>query len=137
MILNFEPFLPNFNTPSGGGYSIDETLTGEKWINGKPIYRKVISSISTTDYTPHVIAENVEEFISVDGFVKVVNQYGSIFYAKINSEGANGIYQTENYKFKTEIIIDQFGSILFLFYYNNNLQQYHFRLIAEYTKTTD
>lgn len=40
MIGNINGLLTN----SGGGssYSTSETLTGDTWINGKPIYRKVI-----------------------------------------------------------------------------------------------
>lgn len=37
-------YINNINT-----YSLDETLTGETWVNGKPIYRKVISGILGTN----------------------------------------------------------------------------------------
>lgn len=40
---------------SANTYSTDEVKTGETWINGKPIYRKVVqSSVTATSSYPHI-----------------------------------------------------------------------------------
>ena len=47
-------------------YSTDETDTGKKWINGKPIYRKVYSG----NYSSGIIlAVNVEDLVSASGWI--------------------------------------------------------------------
>lgn len=56
-------------------YSTTEQLTGGKWIDGKPIYRKVLkitSGFSTTMYVNPQI-QNLDKFISVNGLMKRSN----------------------------------------------------------------
>lgn len=62
----------NFN---GGGsaytppaYSAEETPTGETWTDGKPIYRKVLTSVmSTANFVP--VGASVDNYVRVEGFV--------------------------------------------------------------------
>ena len=71
---------------SGGtpfSYSINETCTGKKWINGKLIYRKVINTGSFSNQTASQIIKDVSHGIS--GITEVIDIHG---VAKSNSYGA-------------------------------------------------
>lgn len=56
-------------------YSTTETLTGGKWIDGKPIYRKVVtgsatvSAGGTTSLAPYSEFSNIWQLIKLEGFV--------------------------------------------------------------------
>ena len=56
-----------------GAYSTEEVNTGKRWINNKPIYRKVVNFGTLPNNAhktvPHGIS-NVENFISVTGWTK-------------------------------------------------------------------
>ena len=61
-------------------YSTDETIVG-KWINGKPIYRKVIpftfpTSSGLTEFK-NVLPEDMEFLVSIRGKSSGINQYDS------------------------------------------------------------
>ena len=54
-------------------YSTDETLTGQKWIDGRPIYSKVIDIGALPDTTTKSVAHNITNLdlcISIVGVVK-------------------------------------------------------------------
>jgi hypothetical protein len=86
---------------SGGGnnsYSQTEALTGGTWIDGKPIYRKVIS-FTAPDYsgfaTSSVITHNlnIDKYLKADGLpdvpVENVSQDCSWFFPIFGSNTAN------------------------------------------------
>lgn len=60
-------YINNINT-----YSANETLTGETWINGKPIYRKCITLTNVyTGYVGHYHGiSNVDNLISMVGTIE-------------------------------------------------------------------
>lgn len=63
--------MPNgFATASSGGvsnYSTTAVKTGEKWIDGKPIYRKVIATTFPNSSKFHPIGESVDTIVSLRG----------------------------------------------------------------------
>jgi hypothetical protein len=97
-------------------YSTSETLTGGKWINGKPIYRKVwvlsspISLIVNTWVTlSEVVITNAESIVTV----KLQSEYPCDFNCTIS-------YKHENY---LRVLSPQAWEVSLV--------------ILEYTKTTD
>lgn len=105
-------------------YSTNEVKTNKKWINGKPIYRKVFTGTTpSTNYTKFVDIPNLEKLVqgwgtvNISGndttipFVNLINNKYFYFYAS-----SDGIY--------THFSADTYGNKPFVF-------------IAEYTKTTD
>lgn len=105
-------------------YSTDETLTGETWIDGKPIYRKVI------EYTGEIEASTWTSIsISSLGIYYVDNLVIKGGYLKYPENITESIYSYSN-------------RVQFL-NYNNNISFYFsvspskVTLIVEYTKTTD
>lgn len=113
-------YVDNFNS-----YSAEETRTGGTWINGKPIYRKVI--IITNNAESGSIPD-IDNLVSVDGYVKTseflklspfTSQKSSTrTYFQLNEMSpTNGYWEIEGNYEQTEII-----------------EGY---LIFEYTKTKD
>lgn len=71
----------NVIQPNGGGitYSTTETLTGDKWIDGKPIYRKVINFGYLPDTDTKTVSLGITSYdriISVIGFAETSIGYG-------------------------------------------------------------
>lgn len=95
-------------------YSLDETLTGGTWIDGKPIYRKVY--VSTTNASGTTIISIPEGYIK-----QVVNA------TIIIEEGLNLQYVINP---KIEYDVDALK-------FTNSEDSSPFNLILEYTKTTD
>lgn len=62
-------------------YSTDETVVG-KWINGKPIYRKVVElpKITTTnkDVTVNCNINNLDKIINLEGIIYINNSQGDL-----------------------------------------------------------
>ena len=110
-------------------YSTTETKTGETWIDGKPIYRKVVSgtipsAIDATGWT-HVA-------IVIPSLNKVI----SLKFAGCEYESINGMaeYVSDNGgQFKSFLY---HGDIIVKTNINSALDS-SFNLITEYTKTTD
>ena len=105
-------------------YSTDEIDTGMKWIDGKPIYRKVIENTmpSTLTYKTILINSNIENYVKIDGYIKRITDNGFLcipaFYESIwnlNSFNGNIIVELKNIDYANKDIV----------------------LIIEYTKTTD
>lgn len=65
-----------------GSYSTTETLTGGTWIDGKPIYRKVIEGLLGT------LGESSVEFIGADAIDVVISKF-------IYTRGNNGLSDIE------------------------------------------
>lgn len=103
-------------------YSTNEIVVGT-WIDGKPIYRKVITSNSITGETvniPHNI-ENVKTFIKANIFATNLDR---IFYPSYNSPFTIYISKID----PTNIIANISSA------FNINWYVY---IVLEYTKTTD
>lgn len=75
-------------------YSTDEVFTGKHWIDGKPIYRKVISDITVTSNMSEVISTGLSN-------VNVISIYGEYHTANYD------ITQTVPYiSFSKEYVIE-------------------------------
>ena len=123
---NVQQAIEKLNSkPSGAGvdYSLDEVNTGIKWIDGKPIYRKVITStLPSTKNQPksesHNI-ENIEKIIKVDGYID--NVAPLCFYLSTTDGDYVGVTTT----------------LIKSFVFSNELLGKNVNIIVEYTKTTD
>ena len=109
-------------------YSTEEVNTGKKWINGKPIYRKVIHNVTLPNNTVISIQdvyENADTIISLGG--TAFN--GSITMSLPHIDfSANTTYMVSIYAVnKSYININS----------NSNTSAYKADIITEYTKTTD
>ena len=109
----------NFN--SFTVYSTSEVKTSKKWIDRKPIYRKVIlGKITETNQNIYHQIENIDTYVKLEPYMVPNTQ---IFPS----------FNTGNYFFtifaasKTQLVLQTIQG-----YINNN-----YRVILEYTKTTD
>ena len=106
-------------------YSTDEQVIG-KWINGKPIYRKVFSLNKKVsegqDISSGCKLDNVDILISLSMYAD--DSWGNRWVSDINN--GNPIYLASN----NYITVGAYSGSRD-FYYNIHM------IIAEYTKTTD
>ena len=102
-------------------YSTSEIKTYKKWIDGKPIYRKVFEGQLGTAITHNIINAN---FINIYGFY--IGSSGNVF--PLPSVRPNYLqYACGIYVNNTQILFDVGSSL-------SNLNCY---IVLEYTKTTD
>jgi len=101
-------------------YSTEEHLTGKKWIDGKPIYRKSFS-LTDSSFPYNTGLSNVNEIIKIEAIAKdSSNDYFNFPYA--NTSGGRSFYYN---KLNGKIITEGntvFSSVI---------------ITLEYTKTTD
>ena len=109
-----------------GEYSTTEKIVG-KWIDGKPIYRKVLN-IGTVTSQKSYITHNIANL------GKLVNLYGTF-------NRNDNVQQTipGNYTNWETYLYDVSSTVITLYFSNNqwNSNPYDIALIIEYTKTTD
>ena len=110
-------------------YSTDEKRIGT-WIDGKPLYRKVISTTSATTIgteTDVATLKNVDTLVSYKGLLYRINTIINADYAY------NGAQQTS-----TIYVSGLSGTLTFRYHTNatTNLNA-TLKIIVEYTKTTD
>lgn len=106
-----------------GTYSTTEVNTGKKWINDKPIYRKVLSF--TTSSTLNSFINVAHSISNVDVFLPNIDM--AVFY------------NNNWYKCPNDIVIEIYANSTNFSYYNKS-QYYASKpafAILEYTKTTD
>lgn len=126
---NFE-YLEN-KIDNGEIYSTNEIKTNKVWINGKPIYRKVISISEAINQTNNVFAHGISniEFIKI----KEANVFNT-------SNGAS--YSLPIYLYNSHTATDalsvkvDFTNITFYMASAWNTQ-WQKTIVLEYTKTTD
>jgi hypothetical protein len=106
-------------------YSTEETLTGGTWIDGKPIYRKVISFQNETD----IPNTGIRYSLSTLGLSNIDNIFN--VYA-INTTGS----KTEKRRWSPISIFWRNESTIEL-RSTSSVTGYYLGLIIEYTKTTD
>ena len=106
-------------------YSTDETLTGGTWIDGKPIYRKVLRGSITTGLIDIDVSDLLMEECKVSGYLNNSNQFFPI------GTSANGFYgQAWYYDDTIRIQSSQdIGALIPV--------SAEYSIILEYTKTTD
>ena len=104
-------------------YSTEEVKTGGTWIDGKPIYRKVLSNIitGTTQDIAHQIA-NIDSYVNLTPYMVSAND--SQLFPSFNT---GSYYFTVFASSKTVLVLQCVSG------YIGNL----YRVVVEYTKTTD
>lgn len=112
-------------------YSTDEIDTGMKWIDGRPIYRKVISLTlpNSTYNSDQVIADLTD--LAIDKIIKLEG----MIYAETTQVITNFAYQG-NAQYCSLYYINSSKALR---YSTNNIQYVNVpaSIIIEYTKTTD
>lgn len=108
----------------GKVYSTQETLTHDTWIDGKPIYRKVLTgttpnSAASTDWVTLDSIQNVDTIIGMNG---VINNMYIVPTSISGSEVAIAFVQ---------------GDIRLRYQSINSFKNMPIIVIVEYTKTTD
>ena len=122
--------------PSGyeevNSYSTDEVKTGDTWIDGKPIYRKVVTKTlnGNADQTVDLgIATVLRNLVKFEGYIyKSVQGYrplNSTYFSSLN-------YAVQTFINDNKILQIQAGSSA-----RDILNGATLYLIIEYTKTTD
>lgn len=129
--LSAENLNHNFNELNNANiYSTNETDTGKKWVNGKPIYRKVFVNQNgpTTTYTNlnHNIL-NIEEIINIYG--TMVNPT-DLMTTNIPMIGTSSLYGGAGINVRADGTKIQYESTAD---YSANKCNF----VIEYTKTTD
>jgi hypothetical protein len=109
----------------GDVYSTNEIKTNKVWIDGKPIYRKVIettSPSSTNSWTVIGSISNLDTIINLYGWVKASNK--RILPIQYSEPGAEIATTVLNGNIEMKVIL-------------SNWQSATCYMVAEYTKTTD
>lgn len=137
MTINGKSFDNNNNIDLEGlstlaGYSSNETLTENRWIDGKPIYRKVITyTMSTTPTDDLNISTGVAdgELAWISNFKQVDSTYvsGDSYTYYVSDTSENRLYCSKN------------GSTIYVMLSDNNtsLAGRTLYITLEYTKTSD
>ena len=102
-------------------YSTNETLTGEKWIDGKPIYRKVVGVGTLTNKTSKSVLHNIQNINNV------------VDLKLIAKDSVNNIICNFGGK-EMSIYVDRLNIIIVS---SENFSGYTGYAIIEYTKITD
>jgi hypothetical protein len=105
-------------------YSTTEQLTGGKWIDGKPIYRKVIDFGALPNANTKNVAHNITnigDIVNVSIIAKSSTEY------LLLATGKNSVTDFNAWITKTNINIHT----------DSNRSNYNAVTILEYTKTTD
>lgn len=106
-------------------YSLAERRIGT-WIDGKPLYRKVLKGTTPSD-------SNTASIFSVDSNINIINFYGHIYSAPYNQKmPINYFFSTNNY------IVTYFeGGYMKMTVTDGLYQNCSTNIFIEYTKTTD
>lgn len=110
-------------------YSTDEVKTNKVWIDNKPIYRKVFTGTKTSDTINQIgnIA-NFDTMVLLTGFIK--SSYGQWW------DIPNYYFENNSTNYWTSVFHENNGTIKLNTGSNFNTSS-EYRIIAEYTKTTD
>ena len=115
-------------------YSETETKTGGKWIDGKPIYRKVLNYTSPTfnSYVSHNIA-NIDNITNIVCMVKQGSDtFRTLPIVYQESGSIQPRFCISLYSITTSQYLISAGS-----YYTENIANMDLIIMIEYTKTTD
>lgn len=122
---------PPGNASAGVTYSTEETLTGDTWIDGKPIYRKIISKTVNGD-SKWYTSSGDNSIADVDTLIKYdwITDLGSTFH------NSGAFYSTTSY---SRAYLQTTGGTpnVHIAYYATDSKSGTVRAIVYYTKTTD
>lgn len=132
---------------TANSYSTDETLTGGTWIDGKPIYRKVVNITDVNGYATYDISSlNIEQSsLRMEQTIIIGQSTYSSNMSDSNVAIVNGdkIHTRVSYRINYDINgYIEIGLFITKFNYTNDVVtntnvQGSCVLILEYTKTTD
>jgi hypothetical protein len=120
-------YSPN-NQPQGFSYSTTETLTGGTWIDGKPIYRKVIQG--TTSATVGAGGASMVG-TAISGFSELVSLKANVKSGSLTF--ADAYTDPDNFGFSVYMN----GGAVFNQVWNATFTEKPITAIVEYTKGTD
>ncbi len=108
-------------------YSTSDVDTGKKWVDGKPIYRKVVTATNqgqnaTITFSPAI--ENLDLVISIEGFMKATTGGGAGYQL--------GIPKADEYYY-----VNTDTGVVQLMSRSTSYNAQYVHAIVEYTKTTD
>ena len=108
-------------------YSTSETNTGKKWIDGKPIYRKVLkaTSAATISTTWKSVPGITDVFNSIKSSIETISE--AQFFADIASATSLNRFEFRSSDGQVQIMVSASSSI--------TIQQ--LSLVIEYTKISD
>lgn len=106
-------------------YSTDEINTGKTWIDGKPIYRKVLTGTFSNGTEVSIASLNIQTIVSASGHTTFTNGYSSPF-PYCTSSGVLADFRITPLNSSPKILFDLNES------WSNNT----YFIILEYTKTT-
>lgn len=102
-------------------YSTSEMVVGT-WVNGKPLYRKVFTTISVNGNSSSTTAHGISN-------LETVARYTSHSYY-------NGVYRPVTYSANSTYTLCEIDKTN-IYIYNTSANPYTITVIVEYTKTTD
>lgn len=118
-------------------YSTDETVVG-KWIDGKPIYKKVIEINSGLVSGENTInfsnISNLKEIVNINGNTKIQDSNRNMFWTPLC------VYHPSDNNWRLSIMRINNNSMTYFIgakYFETVQKILSLRLILEYTKTTD
>ena len=110
-------------------YSTSETNTGQIWIDGKPIYKKVINFGALPNATSKSVAHNISNlgfFTNISGII--YHTTAKTYYPlPLQYKGSDSNYNVEVFANATSVSMSS----------NTDRSFYSAYVILEYTKTTD
>lgn len=122
----FNGMQDNIEEAIGDTYSTEETFTGKYWIDGKKIYRKTITGITSTGTKSH----------NISNFGEIIDFYGRITKS---AGGQEPIPRTVlNSPEVYSIAVGDFSTTGFYIEFGSNYTNVQKGVLTlEYTKTTD
>lgn len=106
-------------------YSTEEIKIG-KWIDGKPLYRKVLELITPS-------SDSVTKIFTIDSNVDIINYYGYIYSKYYNQKMPLNFYFTPTNYISTYIERNEIRMLA----KDSLYQKCNAKIFIEYTKTTD
>ncbi|MPL56027.1 hypothetical protein SDC9_01509 [bioreactor metagenome] len=125
LALKQQPIEINLNNSSQLNYTTDEQLTGENWLDGKPIYRKGFTGISDGEFNDFSFKDICDNLISAKGYLRQSTQ--DIPYL---------IGNYETYDYKVEFQFEPTESLMFRLKEKsiNRFTPHYYAISLEYTK---
>lgn len=109
-------------------YSTSETNTGQKWIDNKPIYRKVFSFTTPSDNSDYTITTNISNMMTaLNCYGGIIQGNGSLTPIPTAIDFSGVIYTTSVRVYQSNILYKGNAA------YGNSTAY----VVIEYTKTTD
>ena len=109
-------------------YSTNETNTGQIWINGKPIYRKVVDLGSLGSQTQISYGNQIDTITSFSGYIYQDNG-GNMSLIEYTSSLWRAITYTITSRHTMNVLINRSNTSAW--------SDWKLKIVIEYTKTTD